>query len=217
MGAKRHLLYLAVVAAAIGGPIFMFSSHKIMANVRKGLFGGSTTADPTPAAPLALVESPEAPTAAIGANPTAPPTFPQPSLEEVLRFDVSVEWVMQRWPRVTTGLSQLQWQGYRVPLVTGTKLHDVAGALTYYFNARQQVQRITLRGTTGDPGLLVTLLTSRHSFVRRLTNDPGLVILESVDSSNQPAGKLVIRSAGVIQADRPYTRFEFDLTMDRTE
>ena len=73
--------------------------------------------------------------------------MPLPSLAEVLRFDVTVEWVMQRWPRVTTGLPQLQLQGYRVPLVTGTSLSDVAGSLTYYFNARQQVQRITLRGT----------------------------------------------------------------------
>ncbi len=62
----------------------------------------------------------------------------------MLRFDVTVEWVMQRWPRVSTGLPYLQLQGYRVPLVTGTKVADLAGSLTYYFNARQQVQRITL-------------------------------------------------------------------------
>jgi hypothetical protein len=217
MGIKRHLLYLVIVVLTVGGPIFMFSSHKIMANARKGLFGGQTAADPATVSRDVSQESSVAPVAAMGTNPAVPQNPAQPTLDEVLRFDVTVEWVMQRWPRVTTGLAHLQLQGYRVPLVTGTKLNDVAGALTYYFNALQQVQRITLRGTTGDPGLLMALLTSRYHFVRRLTSDPGLVVLESVDSSNRLVGTLQIRSASVIQADQPYTRFAFDLTMDRTK
>ena len=121
--------------------------------------------------------------------------MPSPSLAEVLRFDVTVDWVMQRWPRVSTGLPYLQLQGYRVPLVTGTGVADLAGSLTYYFNAQQQVQRITFRGTTGDPSALVALLAGRYHFARRLTNDPGVVLYEAVDSSNQPAGSLKIRSA----------------------
>jgi hypothetical protein len=138
-----------------------------------------------------------------------------PDLDQVLRFDATVEWVMQRWPRVSTGLSYAQLQGYRVPLVTGTDMADVAGSLTYYFNAGQQVQRITFRGTTGDPTRLATLVATRFGFARRLTNDPGVVLYEAVDSSNRPAGTLRIRSAGVIKASQPYTRFEVDLVMDR--
>jgi len=56
--------------------------------------------------------------------------------------------VISRWPRVSAGLAELQLQGYRVPLVSGTTANDLAGALTYYFNSRQQVQRITFQGTT---------------------------------------------------------------------
>ena len=143
--------------------------------------------------------------------------MPLPSLAEVLRMDVSVEWVLQRWPRVTTGLPQLQMQGYRVPLVSGTSVTDVAGSLTYYFNARQQVQRITLRGTTGDPSVLASILKSRYGFTRRLTNDPGVVLFEAVDSSNRPVGSLKIRSAPVVSVSQPYSRFQVDLVMDRTE
>ncbi len=142
---------------------------------------------------------------------------PSPSLDEVLRFNVSVEWVMQRWPRVSTGLTYLQLQGYRVPLVTGTSLTDVAGSLTYYFNAGQQVQRITFRGTTADPSGLVNLVTSRFHFARRLTNDPGIVLYEAVDADNRLSGTLKIRSAGVVKASQPYTRFVVDLAMDRAE
>jgi hypothetical protein len=50
-----------------------------------------------------------------------------------------------------------------------------------------------------------------------LTNDPGVVFYEAVDSSNQPTGTLKIRSAQVVRADQPFTRFEFDLAMDRAE
>jgi hypothetical protein len=133
----------------------------------------------------------------------------------VLRFDVTVEWVLRHWPRVSTGLPHLQLQGYRVPVVTGTRATDLAGSLTYYFNAAQQAQRITLRGATGDPSALVAVLTNRHHFTRRLTNDPGLVLYEAVDSSNQPCGTLKIRSANVIRADQPYARFQVDLEINR--
>jgi hypothetical protein len=109
----------------------------------------------------------------------------------------------------------LQLQGYRVALVTGTRLPDVAGALTYYFNAAQQVRRITLRGTTGEPSVLVALLTGRYRFVRRLTNDPGVILYEAVDSNDKPTGSLKIHSANVIKASQPYARFEVDLAMDR--
>ena len=61
----------------------------------------------------------------------------------------------------------------------------------------------------------MALLTGRYHFARRLTNDPGVVLYEAVDSSNQPAGSLKIRSATVIKANQPYTRFEVDLVMDR--
>ena len=77
------------------------------------------------------------------------------------------------------------------------------------------MERITLRGTTGDPSALVAILAGRYHFARRLTNDPGVVLYEAVDSSNQPAGSLKIRSAKVVKANQPYSRFEVDLVMDR--
>ena len=141
----------------------------------------------------------------------------RPVLAEVLRFDVTASWVMQHWPRVSTGLPYLQLQGYRVALVTGTRVTDLAGSLTYYFNAQQKVQRITFRGTTGDPSALVTLLTGRYGFARRVLNDPSVVLYEAVDSGNQPIGSVKIRSAQVIEANQPYRRFEVELVMDRAE
>jgi hypothetical protein len=219
MGFKKALLCIGGLMLATGGPITMFSTSDLVGNVKRNwLANSAATAAATPQGST----TPTTPTPTIPASPAwptgaAPDPTPIVTLAEALRFDVTVEWVMQRWPRVSTGLPHLQLQGYRVPLVTGTSVADVAGSLTYYFNARQQVQRITLRGATGDPTVLVNLLTSRYRLARRLTNDPGVVLYEAVDSSNRPIGSAKIHSANVIKANQPYTRFEVDVLLDRPE
>ena len=220
MGLKKTLFYVGGLLLAVGGPFTLFSGSDFLGDMKRNwLPGSAATAGIAPdqtAAPLG-------PDALDGvSDPSLTPNMPidpmpTPSLAEVLRFDATVPWVMQRWPRVSTGLPHLQLQGYRVPLVTGTSVTDLAGSLTYYFNAQQRVQRITLRGTTGDPRVLVAFLTNRYRFTRRLTNDPGVVLYEAVDSGNQPVGKARIRSASVVKANQPYARFEVDLVMDRPD
>ena len=140
---------------------------------------------------------------------------PVGDLAEVLRFDVTPDWVLRRWPRVTTGLAQLPLQGYRVPLVTGTAEADLAGSLTYYFNPQQQLQRITFHGTTGNAGDLVGFLTSRHKFARRVANDPGLFVYEAVSAGSRSAGLLKVTSVGVVKTSDPHRRFNVELSMER--
>ncbi len=136
-------------------------------------------------------------------------------MDQVLRFDVDTAWVLNRWPRVSTGLAHLQLQGYRVPLVTGTTTSDLAGALTYYFNPGQELQRITFHGATGDPAMFVELLTSRHHFTRRWTNHPGLFVYESVAPGSKRKSVLTIRPANVVSTDAPHQRFNVELVMQR--
>jgi hypothetical protein len=225
LGFKKTLLCVGGLTLAAGGPVTVYTTSDVV-NGAKAAWNSTSaaTASQHPgAAPSstasAVPANPSAPSSSAVAIPASNPildAMPMPSLAEVFRFDVTVEWVMRRWPRVSTGLPHLQLQGYRVPLVTGGGLADVAGSLTYYFSAQQQVQRIAFRGTTGDPGVLVSLLTTRYQFARRLTNDPSVVFYEAVDSSNRPVGTLKIRSASVIQANQPYSRFEVELAMDRS-
>ncbi|MFZ1934786.1 MAG: DUF6690 family protein [Thermoguttaceae bacterium] len=220
MSLKKHLLYAGGALLLVSSSISLCTVTDVVSDIRKRWLSG-----PKPTANTSVTYDPSAagdgtadnPSLSIGSNPPRADRLPLPSLAEVLRLDVTVEWVLQRWPRVTTGLPQLQLQGYRVPLVSGAKVTDVAGSLTYYFNARQQVQRITLRGTTGDPRVLADLLTSRYGFTRRLTNDPGLVLYEAVDSSNRSIGSFKIRSAPVVSMSQPYSRFQIDLVMERAE
>jgi hypothetical protein len=80
-------------------------------------------------------------------------------LREVLRFDITPIWLTQRFSRVTTVLSNVQLDGMRVPLITGTRPTDLAGTLTYYFDGRQSLRRVNLQGLTGDPSPVVSLMT----------------------------------------------------------
>ena len=79
-------------------------------------------------------------------------------LREVLRFDIVPGWLPQRFARVSTVTSNVQMDGLRVPLITGTQPNDIAGSLTYYFDASQSLKRINLHGLTGDPSPLSNLM-----------------------------------------------------------
>jgi len=124
---------------------------------------------------------------------------------------------MGQWPRVSTGMSQIQLVGYRVTLVSGIALDDIAGALTYYFTPQQRLQRITFQGTTGDARKLVAFLTGKFHFARRILNDPTLWRYEAPDpDGGEPQGVLQIQSAEIVRADEPYRRFRVSLTLERT-
>jgi len=79
-------------------------------------------------------------------------------LREVLRFDIVPGWLPQRFARVSTVTSNVQMDGLRVPLITGIQPNDIAGTLTYFFDASKSLKRIQLHGLTGDPSKLANLM-----------------------------------------------------------
>jgi len=101
----------------------------------------------------------------LGAIPPQPEATPElvgsrvNDLREVMRFDISPDWVINRFARVSTVLADLSLEGLRVPIVTGTRADDMAGTLTYYFDRRGTLQRLTVHGFTGDPAKLVHTMT----------------------------------------------------------
>jgi len=207
----KLLFRTAVFGAAIFLPMLFFSASDIWTGAKKtvaSVLEGVNDTDSTPATATP--------------PPAAPTTIPLEGSEvrdfgEVFRFDVTTGWVMSRWARVSTGMAQLQLQGYRVPLVTGTARDDLAGALTYYFGPEQQVRKITFNGTTGDATRLVRLLVGRYGFHRRLANDGGLFVYEAPDKEGGIHSVLRIRPTGVVKADEPYQRFHVDLVLEPPE
>jgi hypothetical protein len=147
-------------------------------------------------------------------KPLPPEGYDTRDLADVIRFDGTPAWVVARWPRVTAGLAELDLQGYRVPLVTGTHDDDLAGSLTYYFDKDQKVAFISFHGTTGDPRKIVMLVTSRFNMTPQACNDPGLALYQ-IKWHGKPQSELRIRPARVVRADQPRARYEVDLAMKR--
>ena len=106
--------------------------------------------------PATAVPDPSASSAIDGAQFT--------SAAQVLRFDVTKEWVCQNWTRKSTGPTDVGLLAIRVPLVMGTQMTSLVGSLTYFFDDRGQVQHISFHGKTGDATPLVQLLTQTYQF-----------------------------------------------------
>ncbi len=138
-------------------------------------------------------------------------------MSEVFRFDVSPDWVVSRFPRVTSGLAILNFQGYRVPLVTGTAEDDLAGTVTYYFDASRQVRRIVFEGTTGNPNRLLAFLATYYGFVYRPTNNPAvyLYVVPEEGSRGETHSYLWIRPRGILTDSDPQHRFDLSLVLER--
>lgn len=100
------------------------------------------------------------------------------SFDEFLRFDVTPDWIKNRWSRVSTFAAEDDLTGMRVALVSGPRPQDIHGSLTYFVDSSQQVQRIGFRGRTGDASNLVDF-SQQQGFKRQKSNGAGLFIQKS--------------------------------------
>ena len=212
---RHSMFFFLVLCAALGLP-YVTSEWSHLGQI----FGGG-------AAPAAIA-NPNSPTpeAAKGLPPPAN-TFgevapaanlnltPVVDMAEAIRLDVTASWVLGRWPRVTAGLPDADQQGYRVPLITGTRDDDIAGSLTYYFNKQQRCRRITFQGTTGDARRIVELVTKRLRVrATRHVRSRAACVPEPLEWSSLRASELHIRPARVVRATEPQSRFEVLLALN---
>jgi len=125
---------------------------------------------------------------------------PAPQLSEIFRFDLTPQWVKSRWDRVSITSTDYGLKAMRVALVTGTNANDLHGALTYYFDKQQQLQRITLRGWSGDASRLVQLVTSGYGFKAQNTHMSGLYLAKPFLNIT---GALLMQDAAVVHSKNP--------------
>lgn len=107
-------------------------------------------------------------------NSTALVGGPIYDLREVLRFDISPDWVTSRFSRVTTVLADTQLEGLRVPIVTGIGPADLAGSITYYFDSSGKLQRVMLHAFTGDASRVIATMTQFYGLQPEPSLDAGV-------------------------------------------
>ena len=125
---------------------------------------------------------------------------PAPQLSDIFRFDISPQWVKKRWDRVSITPTDYGLKAMRVALVTGTQPNDLHGALTYYFDQQKTLQRITLRGWSGDATRLVELVTREYRFKAQNTHMSGLYLAKPFFNLT---GALLLQDAAVVQSNNP--------------
>ena len=146
-------------------------------------------------------------------------------LDQIFRLDVKPGWVLANWKRVTTGLSDVDLQGYRVVLITGTGETDLAGSLSYYFDNLQRLRRITFAGTTGDTRPLVAFFEQRFGFRHQVTREARVVTYAIPRSRFRLPGRrrnqlperqsrLEITPAPVVSRGNPNARFGVELRLE---
>ena len=208
---KRSTVLFAVLSAA-GVPY--------LASTRLGDAAQETAPPASEQQPAAQEAGPSAVPGAASQESRIPTLANSPleiqQLSQVLRFEITVGWVLGHWSRVSTSLAELDLQGYRVALVTGTTEGDLAGSLTYYFNTKQQLERITFSGNTGVTRPLVMLVSSRFQFVGETTDDPSQGIYR-VRKGRKIKGELRIKPAPIVRRQDGRARFAVNLTIDRPE
>jgi len=210
---RRQVLLAGGLATALGAPYVAMNPGDAVNSAINSL---SPTQQPDPSAqqPAALLSDPQAGLSHAGSAAPRLEGQPVENLLEVFRFDISPLWVHQRWSRKSTALSDLEYHGIRIPLVTGTRLHDLAGALTYYFNHQGRLERITFRGTTGDPRRLIAMLVGSYGFRPQQPHSPGELLYE-VTWNRRAISRLLCRPQATIQATQPYTAYDVQLHLER--
>jgi hypothetical protein len=154
----------------------------------------------------------------LGALPTQPDAAPAlvgqnvADLREVLRFDLTTQSVLQRFSRVSTVLADLQLEGLRVPIVTGTRADDLAGTLTYYFDRSGGVQRINLHGFTGDPNRLRDTLLQYYGLQTEPSLEAGVFTKRW---NGVPIHFLRLSHAPVVYSDAVHQKFTVFLELNQ--
>ncbi len=137
---------------------------------------------------------------------------PITDLREVMRFDITPDWVTNRFARVSTVLGELNLKALRVPVVTGIKADDIAGTLTYYFDGSGRLQRLTIHGFTGDPARLIKTMTEQYG----LQSEPSLEAGVFTKRWNaMPVHFLRLTHAPVVYADAVHQKYTVFLELNQ--
>lgn len=207
---SRPMLFLGVLAAAVGVPFVLLDEglSKTARTQFARITGKPAAAEAQTAGTTDAVEAGIPPLSLPQMKPASPTAAVPVPLEEALNFNLTPEYVAARWPRVSTVLGDAGSMGLRVALVSGTRPDDVAGSLTYYFDDRHRLKRITLVGVTGDETRLVRFAMARFGLRPVATLAAGMY---AVGDPAKPTSKLEVKHLPVVRAEATHARTEVAL------
>jgi hypothetical protein len=206
---KKKWLFIPVLLAAVGVPYAVVDGKlgKLISSAGEAKSSAALPLHGEHPAQFNIAGSPQS--AAPAARLEGPVVN---DLAEVIRFDITPRWVGQYWSRVSTVTAELELEGLRVPLVTGSRPDDLAGSLTYYFDRHHTLQRLTFHGTTGDERRLLALLGKVYSFKEQPSLGGGMYV---TTWSGKPTSVLRVSYAPIVRAAEFNSQREIALEINR--
>lgn len=210
-----------MLGASIGVPYIATRSSKNDNAAATHVPAAANTASTAAPAPPLLAATP-APSAAKSTgtpnlSPSAAaraPTIPRsPSVDQALQFNVTKEWVYRNWDRKSTGPTDVGLFAVRVPLVSGTQSSSLAGSLTYFFNAQNQVEHISFRGRTGNPARLVRFLMQTYQ-MQPVSSPTGEQVYQVADRGGVHS-ELRTRAEPIVSTTSPHGSYSVELELAR--
>lgn len=129
--------------------------------------------------------------------------LPVMDFREIFNFQITPSWIQSRWQRISTAPQDIGLSGMRVALVTGPNSWDLQGSLTYYFDHKKTLQRISFRGWTGDPSRLENLVVNEYKFRPQETPLAGFYLGQRW---RRQTGGLLMKYAPILDAEQPNQR-----------
>jgi hypothetical protein len=156
------------------------------------------TANTTIQSPFPVTPNDSAALGRVRRRTESPPIVGPPGapLEHLLSFEITPEWVSENWSRVSTRLAELDLDGWRVAVATGTTATDLTGSITYYFDQKRRVQRITLHGYAADASRIVNMAASRFG-MQRIPSDGQDLYTASIEG--EPIGGLRVGHPPIVR------------------
>lgn len=116
------------------------------------------------------------------------PSTPGPAtidLRAWLRWDLPRGYLLWQHPHAAIVPTERNLLGYRIPFTTGLQPQDLTGTLTYYFDAKDQLQRMELSAASGNPWPMTQWLLPQFRLQPIASPDPNirLAILKSRDQT----------------------------------
>ena len=200
---NRNLLFPTLLAGAIGLPFMILNDGRsgTQSSPTASWFGEVNANDPNfkSSGSLAFSGDNTAANNLAGPSQIVSPT----DLRDVFRLDVTPQWVSQNWDRISSIEGSDGLRALRVAFVSGTNQSDLHGCLTYGFDSRARLQRISFQGWTGDPNQIISLVTQNFGLESRKSTIAGCYVARSW---GKDIGVLLLKHPPVVRAEMPQQR-----------
>jgi hypothetical protein len=123
-----------------------------------------------------------------------------------LRWDLPRGFLIWQHPNAAIVPTERNLLGYRIPFTTGLQPQDLTGTLTYYFDSKDQLQRMELSAASGNPWPMTQWLLPQFRLQPIPSTRPN-VRLAILKNHDKPQSLLAVAYGNASSASTPHELF----------